>query len=93
LAGLDDLNPYFTLAESDVDLSAFTQLLSPCQQVVSDHASRFHDDFNDPNIDVTADEYVFLAESRWIPTLAQLQSGLENTPRVKRGWCEIRYYW
>jgi hypothetical protein len=76
-----------------VDLSDYAALLSPCQQHVSKHAARFHDDFNDPSVDVTSDEYVFLAESRWIPTLAQLQSGLEITSRSKQGWSEIRYYW
>lgn len=93
MAGLDDLQPFFTLRESDIDLSACDQLLAPFQQIVSAHAASFHDDYNDSQIDTTTDEYTFLAESRWIPSLAQLQSGTMAGSEVKKRWSEIRYYW
>ena len=95
MAGLDDLQPFFCNAESDVPLDIPPHVTPACQQTASMFSGIFHDDLADPTLDIRSDGYVNVAESSWAPALDDVrrEKGRGRVTRVRLTWSEIRYHW
>lgn len=95
MAGLVDLQPFFSNGESDVPLMIPTHIMPSCQQTVSMFSAVFHEDLADPTLDTSSDGYVNLSEASWAPAIVEVrrEKAQGQITRVRLAWSEIRYHW
>lgn len=93
-ASLTDLEPCIPLDEIEVNVDATDVFTLSCLARASQFAGKFVRDYNDPNIDVTSDEYVRVQQEEWSAMLAFLRAQpTSGMTRVKHAWAELRYLW